>query len=63
MCNAHAATTSVHENEAFGKRQHIVGLVERAGDFLPGLDEPALDVLGRGGRRTVMRAGGEKAII
>lgn len=62
MGNAHAATSSIHEDKAFGKRQAMVRLVEGASDFLPGLDEPTLDVFGGRSRRTMMRAVGERVV-
>lgn len=56
MGDAHATTTCVHENEAFGKSETTLGLVKGAGDLFPGLDETALDVFGSRDRCTVMRA-------
>lgn len=45
--NAHAATTSVHENEAFGESEALIMFLEGTGDLLPGLDKASLDVLRR----------------
>lgn len=45
--DAHAATASVHENKAFRESEALVVFLEGASDSLPGLDEAALDVLGR----------------
>lgn len=62
MDNAHASTSSIHEDKAFRKRQAMVRLVEGASDFLPDLDEATLNVLGCRSRRSMMRAVGERVV-